>query len=232
MNTVFQLFQLQEIDTAVDKANKRIKEIETSLLDDRQVKQSQEKVNTCEADYLHQKTLFNTIDDDIQSKKIKKAQSEASLYGGSVANPKELQDLQKESAMLAAYISKTEDELMAKLVELEETEKSLSDAKENLHKRLSEFESQKALLNGEKNQLEHLIKGLLDKRESAKLPIEASVIGIYETLRKAKNGVAVARLQEDSCSSCGSSLTANQCQQARSQAKLFYCPSCGRLLYG
>ncbi len=134
--------------------------------------------------------------------------------------------------MLAAYISKTEDELMAKLVELEETEKSLSDAKENLHKRLSEFESQKALLNGEKNQLEHLIKGLLDKRESAKLPIEASVIGIYETLRKAKNGVAVARLQEDSCSSCGSSLTANQCQQARSQAKLFYCPSCGRLLYG
>lgn len=232
MNTGFQLFQLQEIDSAIGKANQRIKEIEINLTDESLVKWAKELVEKCETNFLHQKTLFNTIDDDIQAKKIKKAQSESSLYGGSISNSKELQDLQKEIASLTAYISRSEDELMNKYIDLEKAEKELSDAKENLHKKLSESESMKALLNGEKNHLTRQIQGLLGKRESVIIPIESSILGIYDSLRKSKNGIAVARLQDDSCSSCGASLTANQCQQARSQVKLFHCPSCGRILYG
>jgi hypothetical protein len=232
MNTGFQLFQLQEIDSAIDKANHRVKEIEINLADESLVKKARELAEKRESDFLHQKMLFNSIDDDIQSKKIKKAQSESSLYGGTISNSKELQDLQKEIASLSAYISKSEDELMNKYIDLENAEKELSEAKENLHTKLSGFESQKALLNGEKNQLAHLIQSLLEKRESAIIPIEPSVLETYDSLIKSKNGIAVARLQDDSCSSCGASLTANQCQQARSQVKLFNCPSCGRILYG
>jgi uncharacterized protein len=232
MITGFQLFQLQEIDSAIDKANRRIKEIEISLNDEKQIKQAKALVDTCEANFLHEKTLFNSIDNDIQSKKIKKIQSESSLYGGSIVNPKELQDLQKEIASLTSYISKSEDELMNKYVDLEKAEKELSEAKEALGKGLSKFESEKALFNGEKNQLEHFIEGLSGKRDSVILPIDRSIMEIYNSLRKTKNGIAVAKLQDDSCASCGSSLTANQCQQARSQVKLFNCPSCGRILYG
>lgn len=226
------MFQLQEIDTAIDKANRRIHEIETSLIDDFHVKQAKDLVETSEANYLHHKTLFNSIDDDIQSKKIKKTQSETSLYSGSIVNPKELQDLQKEIASLSAYISKSEDELMNKFVDLEKAEKELAEAKVNLHKILSEFESLKALLIGEKNQLTHFIDSQNGKRESVTFQFEPSILDTYNLLRKSKNGIAVARLLDDSCSSCGASLSASQCQQTRSQAKLFYCPSCGRILYG
>lgn len=226
------MFQLQEIDTAIDKANRRIKEIETSLVDDIHVKQAKVFVETCEAKYLHQKTFFNSINDDLQSKKIKKTQSESSLYSGIIVNPKELQDLQKEIASLTSYISRSEEELLSKLYDLEKAEKELLDAKENLHHKISEFESQKAILLGEKNQLIHLIGNQNGKRESVTMQFESSIMDTYNSLRKTKNGIAVARLQDDSCSSCGSSLTASHCQQVRSQAKLFYCPSCGRILYG
>ena len=232
MNTGFQLFQLQEIDSAIDKANRRLKEIEINLVDESQVTKAKELVEKCEANFFSQKSLFNSIDADIQSKKIKKAQSESSLYSGSITNPKELQDLQREISSLLAYISRAEDELMNIFIDLEKAEKELLEEKDILYKRLSDFESMKALLNGEKNQLTHLIKGLLGKRESVILPIELSILGNYDSLRKSKNGIAVARLQDDSCTSCGASLTANQCQQARSQVKLSYCPSCGRILYG
>ena len=232
MITGFQLFQLQEIDTAIDIANRRIKEIEIILADESLISQAKELVEQHEAILQQQKTLFNSIDNDIQSKKIKKAQSESSLYSGTISNSKELQDLQKEIASLSAFIAKSEDELMVKYVELENTEKELGEAKENLLIRLSEFESQKSLLNGEKNNLAHSIQNLLGKRESVIAPIDTAILGNYETLRRSKNGIAVARLQDDSCSSCGASLTANQCQQARSQVKLFNCPSCGRFLYG
>ena len=232
MITGFQLFQLQEIDTAIDIANRRIKEIEIILADESLISQAKELVEQHEENLQKQKTLFNSIDNDLQSKKIKKAQSESSLYGGSISNSKELQDLQKEIASLSAYIAKSEDELMAKYVELENVEKELVEVKENLHTKLSEFESQKSLLNGEKNNLAHSIQNLLGKRESVITPIETAILESYESLRRSKNGIAVARLQDDSCSSCGASLTANQCQQARSQVKLFNCPSCGRFLYG
>jgi predicted nucleic acid-binding Zn-ribbon protein len=232
MNTGFQLFQLQEIDSAIDKANIRIKEIEIDLKNENPVKQANELVEKREFDFLSHKSLFNSIDNDIQSKKIKKAQSESSLYGGTISNSKELQDLQKEIASLSVYIAKSEDELMNKYVELENAEKELSEAKENLDLKISESESRKALLNGEKNKLINLIQSLLEKRESVITPIESSTLGNYDLLRKTKNGIAVARLQDDSCSSCGALLTANQCQQARSQVKLFYCPSCGRIMYG
>lgn len=232
MITGFQLFQLQEIDSAIDIANRRIKEIEKNLADESLINQAKDFVEMCEANYQQQKTLFNSIDNDIQSKKIKKAQSDSSLYGGTISNSKELQDLQKEIASLTAYIAKSEDELMTKYIDLENAEKELVDAKENLHIKLTEFESQKSLLIGEKNNLAHSLNNLLGKRGSVIAPIEKAILENYESLRRSKNGIAVARLQDDSCSSCGSSLTANQCQQARSQVKLFNCTSCGRFVYG
>jgi predicted nucleic acid-binding Zn-ribbon protein len=232
MITGFQLFQLQEIDTAIDTANRRIKEIVTLLADESVLNKANELVALHKANLQQQKTLFNSIDNDIQTKKIKKAQSESSLYGGTISNSKELQDLQKEIASLATYIAKAEDELMTKYVEMESAEKDLSEAEENLTKLLAGIESQKSLLNGEKNNLLHSIQNLFGKRESVIAPIEPAILGNYDALRRSKNGIAVARLQDDSCSSCGASLTANQCQQARSQVKLFNCPSCGRFLYG
>jgi predicted nucleic acid-binding Zn-ribbon protein len=117
-------------------------------------------------------------------------------------------------------------------VDFENSEKELVDAKESLKNVISKSESQKALILGEKNQLTNNITSLFGKRESLVKQFEPSVMDIYNRLRISKNGIAVARLVDDSCSSCGSSLTANLCQQARSQAKLVYCPNCGRILFG
>ncbi len=232
MITGFQLFQLQEIDSAIDVTNRRIKEIEVNLADESQIENAKYLVEKREADLQQYKKKFTSIDNEIQSKKIKKAQSESSLYGGSISNSKELQDLQKEIASLSAYIAKLEDDLTASFVELENAEKELSEEKESFQIKLSGSESRKSLLTGEKNNLTHSIQNLLAKRDSVVAPIETNVLNSYETLRRSKNGIAVARLQDDSCSSCGASLTANQCQQARSQVRLFNCPSCRRFLYG
>ena len=232
MNTGFQLFQLQEIDSAIDEANRRIAEIEDLVIKDVLVDLAEDNLKICEKQYRSFKNDFDSIDHDIQSRKIKKKQSESSLYGGSIVNPKELQDLQKEIASLEAYISKADEELIGKLIELEESEINLLKAKENLHALQSSFETRKALLSGEKNQLTHSIDSLKEKRNSVISQIEQDLIAIYESLRNAKNGIAIARLLDNACSSCGASLTASQCQQTRSTAKLFYCPNCGRILYG
>jgi uncharacterized protein len=232
MNTGFQLFQLQEIDTAIDNSTRRIKDIEKSLEENIAVKRAKESVEKQESEFQKQKNLFNSLNDEIQSKKNKQSQSESSLYNGKIVNPKELQDLQKEISSLTSFIATSEDELLSRLVDLENAEKVLAEAKEVLKIALSKSESQKALFLGEKNQLTNNIATLLVKRESLIKQFDPSIMDIYNRLRETKNGIAVAKLVDDSCSSCGALLTANQCQQARSQAKLVYCPNCGRILFG
>lgn len=232
MNTGFQLFQLQEIDSTIDQHNLRIQEIETSLQNDHTTLSARTLVEEKEDLLKKVKSEFNRIDEETQSKKNKKSQSESSLYSGTIPSPKELQDLQKEIGFLTSAVSSLEDQLLEKLIEVEAVNQDLQNAQASLKIALSEFETRKALLNGEKNQLLKNIESQQDKKASLLRQIDPPILKTYESIRKAKNGVAVSQLMDNACSICGSSLTAGQCQQARSPGTLFFCPSCGRIVYG
>jgi len=232
MNTGFQLFQLQTIDSELDKDQRRINEINQIISLSEEVEQANQAYLQSESNLKSVKSEFNQIDYDLQQKKIKKSQSEASLYGGTIKNPKELQDLQLEISSLNKVITDLDETLLEKLVNLDQSEELVKQKKSELNLSISQFETTKSRLVAEKNNLENSIKTLNVKRNSIILQIEKSALGTYDSLRQSKNGYAVACLQDDSCSACGSSLTASQCQQARSSSKLFFCPSCGRIIYG
>lgn len=232
MNTGFKLFQLQEIDSALDKARKRILEIQSMIEKDKTIQTAQVKVEKQEKLFISEKNRFDELDDEIQTRKNKKAQSESSLYGGGISNPKELQDLQKEINYLTSTISEMEDQLLQKMIQLEIVEEELSEDKANLKSKNSDFETRKSLLLGEKNQLENTIDSLNAQRQSIIGQIDMQTLEIYKSMRESKSGFAVARLEDDACSACGTSLTASQRQQARSPGTLLYCPSCGRIIYG
>lgn len=232
MNTGFKLFQLQEIDTAIDKARKRILEIQSLIKNDKTIQTAQAKVEKQEKLYIKVKNEFDELNDEIQTRKNKKSQSESSLYGGGISNPKELQDLQKEISYLTSTISEMEDQLLQKMIQLENVEEELSEDKANLKTINSDFETRKSLLLGEKNQLENTIDSQNEQRRSIVGQIDTQTLEIYRSMRESKSGYAVARLEDDACSACGTSLTASQRQQARSPGTLLYCPSCGRIIYG
>jgi len=232
MNTGFKLFQLQEIDSAIDKAQKRIQEIQSLVENNKSILAAQSKVEKQEKLFFKEKNMFDELNDEIQTRKNKKAQSESSLYGGGISNPKELQDLQKEITYLSTSISEMEDQLLQKLIQLEKVDEDLSEERKNLKNLLSEFETNKSLLLGEKNQLENLIKSQNEQRQSIIDQIDIQSQEIYRSIRASKSGYAVAKLEDDTCSACGNSLTASQRQQARSPGTLFFCPSCGRIIYG
>jgi hypothetical protein len=75
------------------------------------------------------------------------------------------------------------------------------------------------------------LEQLAEERGATLAPIETSMIQIYENLRQQKKGVAIAEVSDNSCASCGATVTASLVQNARSQKQLAHCPSCGRILY-
>jgi len=232
MNTGFQLFQLQQIDSTIDGIIIRLSEIESTLSHNSEVIKAEEEFSKSEDRYIAEKNQFEQLNDEVQKKKIKKSQTESNLYGGKVSNPKELQDLQQEITSLTNIITRLDDDLFNKLVSLDRHEEEMNLAKQSLNQSKSNFETQKSLLTAEKSRKEKEIETLRLKKETLLGNIDNSILEIYENLRKSKNGSAVVSLIEDSCSGCGISLTPNQRQKARSANELFYCPSCRRIVYG
>jgi uncharacterized protein len=232
MNIGFQLYQLQEIDSTLDNSNKRISEIDALLTNNDGIKKAQANLDKTKNQFVHDTNAFNELNDDIQRKKIKISQSEASLYSGKVKNPKELEDLQLEISSLKNTIKKLDDTLLEKLLRVDQSEKKLNQCKDALKNENSEFATQSALLRGEKSSLLDTIKVNNGKRLSLWAAIDTNSQNLYEKLRSNKNGLAVAKLDDGTCGACGSGLTASQIQEARSAAKLFICPSCRRIIYG
>ena len=232
MNIGFQLFQLQTIDSELDNTQKRVSEILNSLTNDSIVEQAQAKLQKSETELKAKRAEFNSIDFEIQQKKVKKSQSEENLYGGKIKNPKELQDLQLEISSLTKILSELDDKLLESLVLLDQAEEVVKVRESEVNKAVSQFETIKSRLTAEKNNLENSIQTLHVKRDSILPQIDKNSLEIYDSLRKSKNGYAIAGLQDSCCSACGASLTASQCQSARSSSQLFFCPSCGRIVYG
>jgi predicted nucleic acid-binding Zn-ribbon protein len=87
-----------------------------------------------------------------------------------------------------------------------------------------------ARLNGEKLTIRTIDRPGAERK--AALPtISATDIGLYEQLRKSRNGVAVTKIVSKACTACGTTLTAALVQTTQSTGQLVRCPTCGRILY-
>jgi predicted nucleic acid-binding Zn-ribbon protein len=157
--------------------------------------------------------------------------TEKSLYSGKIQNPKELQELQNEIASLKRLMAGLEDKQLEVMLEVEESETRLMWANEELHEVQKKQIEQNAGLNAEKTKLLSDIVRLEAERNAALPTISDTDIGLYEQLRKSRNGVAVVKISSKACSACGTTLTAALVQAAQSTGQLVRCPTCTRILY-
>ncbi|MHC1784817.1 MAG: zinc ribbon domain-containing protein [Anaerolineaceae bacterium] len=213
-------------------ADKRLAEI-ARLLSENQIVLIAEK-QKAEADKQAEnaKKALKSIEDAVEKIQIKIQTSEASLYGGKIRLPKELQDLQNEITSLKKHLSSQEDLELEAIMALEQAEKDAAISSLELEKVKADFTGQTSALRGEKSALDKKKERLLSERGAAISPIQSDFLAIYDRFRVQKRGVAIAGVSEDSCSACGAGLTPANLQAARSNQQIVYCPQCGRMLYG
>jgi predicted nucleic acid-binding Zn-ribbon protein len=231
MNTPFHLFQLQLIDSKIHKLDQRLIEIHKILKNDPVLVAASTALEKAKLESISGDKELRLIESRIHDKRNKLEQSEASLYGGKIKNPKELQDLQKEILSIKSVISQLEEEQLNLMLILEDKEKD---------RLISERQYNDALSNNEKVNAEYSFEIRTADQDKSRLTVERSlligqipqnIVLKYEELRSKKGGVAVARVEDQTCTLCGTSLTPSDCQRAKSPSVLFYCPSCGRILY-
>ena len=231
MNTSFHLYQLQKIDTETSRIYSRLGEIERSLASDPELEAAKANYQIA-ADNLQLSQDRNAgLEEEASQKTIKIAQSEASLYGGRIHSPKELQDLQAEIASLKKALAELEDRQMVALADLDEMEAAFLRQQTILNSAEAQRVSSLASLKGEQVMLGTQIQKLTKERDAILSQISTDEVKLYELLKERKRGIAVALITDSTCAACGTTLTAALCQLVRVSPNLQYCPTCGRILY-
>ncbi len=230
MSASLGLFRLQQIDRQIDRARARLDAIQQTLQNDSELRGAAEQSRAAQEAHFHAAGEQKNITAEAGALKIKIQQAEASLYGGKVKNPKELQDLEREIASLKKHLTTLEERELESMLALEERENELQSANANLEIVQARKNNEHKNLIEEQNALQIELEKFTEERSAALAPIDPALAEMYETLRKDKRGIAVAEVTENACSACGANINAALTQNARS-AKLAYCPSCGRILY-
>jgi len=226
------LYRLQQIDTEIDQANARLKEIKTLLADNANLRKANALAERAQKNLDAAQKLLRQAEGKVQEQRIKIEQTEATLYSGNVRNPKELKDLQDEAAALKRYLEVLEERQLEAMLAVDDAAAKNQEAQKILAKYRTQAETQNARLRGERSQLTEQVAVLTQKRQRAAEAIAPDDLDTYERLRKQRAGVAVAAVKDGSCAACGATLTAALYQAARSPSKLVFCASCGRILHG
>lgn len=232
MSQTLSLYRLQQTDAAIERILARLEEIETILSDDAAIRAARIQVEEREQQRRNAERQLRQAEQAVEAQRIKIEQVEASLYGGAVRNPKELQDLHNDLAALQRHLSKLENQQLEAMIALESAETVSREAQQALQVTQAERERLLTTLREEQARLQKELEKYRAERQAITVSISAENLELYQQLRQSRRGVAVASIVESACSACGAALPPAIQQAARSSAQLTRCPSCGRILCG
>jgi hypothetical protein len=231
MSRTFKLFRLQQIDSQVDKIHNRLKAIESAFMQDETLRQAEQRLEAAEKVENEANSLLKHCEQEVQAQRIKIEQTEATLYGGKVHNPKELQDLQNEAAALKRFLTVLEDRQLEAMIQVEEAEAQRQSAQQNLNQVSAQADLEHTSLRVEQSQLQKDLDRQLEERNAISSTIPEEDLKLYESIRQKRSGVAVAKVVDKSCSACGSFLNTALLSSAHSPTQITICATCARILY-
>jgi len=231
MSASLGLFRLQQIDSHINQIETRLAKIQQTLEDNAELQAAREQVQAAEEGQRAAEHAQHKSEAEAESQQIKIQQAEASLYGGTVRNPKELQDLQADIASLKKRLAALEEQELKDMLQTEAAQGEVKKASDELKDVQTRSGVEHGQLLEEKKSLTHELNRFLSEREAAISTIAGEILKTYDDLRQHRRGVAVAEVSENACGACGTILTAAVQQSARHASELVHCPSCRRILY-
>jgi uncharacterized protein len=231
MSHVLGIYRLQQVDSRIDQATARLDAIRVTLENNSDLQAARSALQKAETDVHEAEKALRATQAASEAQRIKLEQVEASLYGGRIQNPKELQDLQNDLASIKRYLATLEDAELESMLALETAREAHQQAGENFNQVESRVISQNSSLKGEQDSLLSNLENLKAERAATHRTINPDLLQKYEALRQKRHGLAVTTISDNACDACGAGLTPAQAQTVRVAAQMVECPSCGRILF-
>jgi uncharacterized protein len=231
MTRSIDLYELQETDTALDSAERRLSEIAQELEADGGLDALNEVIAGAEVELSSAESERREANAEVVDHKEKITTLEEKLYSGEVRNPKELKALQDDVEAHQRQLTVLEERELASEERVEQGKTALQTSRDDRQLRIDERERLFAALEAEKGSLSTELDQLQQIRGRQKERVDNPDLQLYERLRRARAGRAVSKVERGTCQGCRITLPTTVFQRARSGLKIVQCTSCERILY-
>ncbi len=228
MGVARQLYQLQEVDLELESNEQALARIARQLGESLAVTTARNKFSREQQCLEELKGQQHSAEWEVDDFTAKLAVVDDKLYGGRIANPKELANLQREADGLKSRRSQVEDKVLEAMEMVSESEARVIALGSELKGLEAEWQHEQQQLSVEAEQHRAIVADLKQRRQLLLASIDPSAVSIYSEVKKQK-GRAVARVEGGTCRGCGITLSTAQLQQAKGD-RLVRCASCGRIL--
>ncbi len=230
MTSSAELLSLQEIDLKHDSRRALLADINSRLRETEELIEARAKLAAAEETAVALQREQRHIEVQLDDLDAKMSPLETKLYDGSIRNPKELSDIQKEVGSQRVRRGILDDEGLKILENIEAAAEAIEEATARLRQVEAGWKSDQNKLRSEREVAEQESNRLAKDRELRSQGMDAASLGLYERLRELRQGRAVARIERGSCQGCRIGLPTYVVQRARGQINLEQCPSCDRIL--
>ena len=229
---IARLYELQKIDANMEKVRRKVAQIRRKLEEPEAMQQARSDVaaSRTSIEQLHARQLDAELNGRQIADRIQ--ESERRLMSGEVRNAKELEALQASIESMKRQRSQVEDAALDSLQRGEDAQRQLAEQQSKLGKLEQTWNAEKHSLEEEELKYKRMFAQLKQQRQSVSDRLGADALALYDQLSKRKAGVAVASVQNGTCSACNVSLPTGVVSSARiTEGQPVYCPSCGRILF-
>lgn len=231
MRKIDLLRELQELDSALDRAKERLEASQARLGDESELVPLRERLEMARRELRSLQTKGRDLDLRLEKETAKRKADEKKLYGGSIKNPKELANLAQDVEQQRERISRLEDQALMNMDAMESAAAVVQEAEKVLAERERAWKAEQAALETECSALAVEVESLTADRGRVAGQLDASTLRTYESLRRSRGGLAVVAVEQRACRGCRISLSSSEVQRARSSPEPITCQSCGRILY-
>lgn len=231
MSRVADLYQLQELDLAIDAARASLAAVEEGLGRDEEVVEARGEVERWEETFAELRRRQRDLELVVEVQRSRVGPVEHKLYDGSVRNPRELADLQQDLEALTRHLRGQEDELLNLMLQVDEAEAGLREARAALAEVEGRWRREQEELRAQQGSLQEELASLEERRALQAQKVDPAAMVLYTPLRERHQGRAVAKVERGMCQGCRISLPTTVLQRVRPGTDLVQCPSCQRILY-
>ncbi len=235
MGNLDQLLTVQDLDLRSDQLAHRRKNLpERDTLAELQREQG-ELAKTIEAVTAERETFVREqkrYEDEAATVIAKAESTNATVYGGTITSPRELQAMQDEIAALQRRQTQLEDQVLDLMERIEPLTTQLGEldaSTQALEAKVAEVTGQIATADAE---IDAEAAEVVAQRDVAVADVPEALLSEYETLRERFGGIGAAKLNGNTCAGCFLSLSAIEVDRIKKldADAVVHCEECGRML--
>ncbi len=230
MTTVKQLFSLQEVDLDLDGVNNRIGEVERELEARLSLGKIEESLEQARTRLQEIQEAHRELQRETESQRERSSHLDTQLYGGDVANPRDLEALQLEANNVSHQLEQMDVRLLELSLQAEDARTGIAALEQQLSDTQAAWDARQAELWQLLEELTDRQEALVKDRSSLAAGVDSVELSRYEGLRRSKGGQAIARVVRGLCQACRMSLPSQHMQRVRTGRQTVFCNSCGRML--